>query len=425
MMTLNTRTLCFLIAILLSLDLSAAWGDGVSPEVASSALESAGYPALDYAVRLAWRERAPHVPPTYVNGYHLQPITGGDTFDVYLSDSGELLTESTLAVLGIQPKQWDRPPVEQRAESIRPTTKALSHHVIAVGPKWAVPISGAALLDEVNLDEVRAEDANREAASGKGPERIGVIQELSEAVTVNGNILTHGFWQPVPSGGYLWSVALYSPDALGIRVHFEEIKLPVGGTVVVYNANDPDEAHGPYPASGTTANDLWSATCFTDIVVVECFVPADAPRDAVRITIDRIVHNYIPFGELTWTKSAGTCNVDVSCYPDWADAATGVGGVGSVGYNGNFFCSGCLLADTDTDTDVPYFLTANHCVSTESQASSLEIYWLYQTPACNGVPPNPATVPRTTGGAALLATTTATDGTDFCLLRLNNIPPPV
>ena len=65
------------------------------------------------------------------------------------------------------------------------------------------------------------------------------------------------------------------------------------------------------------------------------------------------------------------------------------------------------MNDADENSFIPYFLTANHCISTQSEADSLEAYWFYQHDSC-GV--NPGLGGRSTwGGADLLATDFALD----------------
>jgi V8-like Glu-specific endopeptidase len=49
----------------------------------------------------------------------------------------------------------------------------------------------------------------------------------------------------------------------------------------------------------------------------------------------------------------------------------------------SFLCSGTLLADRDTTTTIPWFLTANHCVSTQSSASTVQTYWFYRSTTCD------------------------------------------
>jgi hypothetical protein len=383
-------------------------------------LASQGYPLSEYDVLLAWSEKARDGSPKFVTGYRVTRKSGGDPFDLYSDGATRLLSNADVAALGIEMKHWDLQPVEQSTQLPAQLKSLLPAKPVVETQQRGLQESAGLVLPDANVTKALLEDARRDASGGKGPRRIGVFVDLEQAIEVTGTAVSHGFWQALPDGGHLWSVALFSPEALGIRVRFTELNLPADARVVVYNFSDPEESYGPYTAIPQDQTSLWSATCFSESVSVECYVPAGADYNQVALTIDRIVHNYVPFGELSWAKAAGTCNLDVTCYPDWAVTSKSVGGIGSIGSNGSLFCTGTLLADNVPGTDIPYFLTANHCIGTSGEAATCEVYWLYQTPSCNGTAPNPATVPRTTGGADLLATTDDGTGTDFCLLRLNN-----
>ncbi|MCC6487735.1 MAG: trypsin-like peptidase domain-containing protein [Candidatus Hydrogenedentes bacterium] len=386
-------------------------------------LQAAGFPSSSYQVLNVWTEADPGSADAYLTGYRLSPRTGGPSFDLYRTSYGELLDAPAAAARGLSPKLWDAPgkstygePATVSPEESRAAPKALT-------ALKSLTISGGAMLPELDLNPVLAEDAARTEAMGKGPERIGVFRDLDDIIHLEGGQASHGFWQDVPGGGTLWSAAILSPDASGIRVHFAQLDLPPGAYAQVYHALDSGEVSGPYTAAAPDSTGLWAATCFTDTAVVECFVPeGESPEDCL-LTIDRIVHNYISLGSNSKAKSAGTCNNDVTCYSGWSSASKGVGGIGSIGDTGSLFCTGCLIADTDTHSEIPYFLTANHCISSASDASTAEVYWFYQTSSCNGSAPSPAYVPRTSG-ATLLSTADASTGTDFCLLRLN-APPPI
>jgi PKD repeat protein len=78
-------------------------------------------------------------------------------------------------------------------------------------------------------------------------------------------------------------------------------------------------------------------------------------------------------------------------------------------------CSGALINNTKNN-GTPYFLTAQHCISTETEAQSLVTYFNYEKSDCNsGVP-----VTRTLSGSSLKAD----DGpSDFALLLLDETPP--
>src|SRR5256885_8407232 len=47
-----------------------------------------------------------------------------------------------------------------------------------------------------------------------------------------------------------------------------------------------------------------------------------------------------------------------------------------------YLCTGTLLNDKAA-SGTPYFITANHCISSQTVASTLETSWFYRTPSCN------------------------------------------
>ena len=139
------------------------------------------------------------------------------------------------------------------------------------------------------------------------------------------------------------------------------------------------------------------------------------------LEIDETAYQYRGLEEAM--AKVGACQLDVTCYPAWADTAKAVGGIGTIGATGTLWCTGTLLNDEVTTTEEPYFLTANHCISTVSKADSIEVYWLYASTSCNGTVPSPSSVPRTTGGADYLAGSPAQSGTDVTFLRLRETVP--
>ncbi len=115
---------------------------------------------------------------------------------------------------------------------------------------------------------------------------------------------------------------------------------------------------------------------------------------------------------------SASCNLDVMCYQEWSTASNSVGHM-AYSVNGNsYVCTGTLLNDQNS-TGTPYFLTANHCISTQSAASTLQTFWFFHSSACNsGIPyAGIQTIPL---GSTLLYNSSITD-TSF--LRLNSQPP--
>ncbi|NLG34145.1 MAG: trypsin-like peptidase domain-containing protein, partial [Lentisphaerae bacterium] len=167
---------------------------------------------------------------------------------------------------------------------------------------------------------------------------------------------------------------------------------------------------------------FWTETVFDQAVVLEFQAPETADTGGLEATLSKLAHWTLPFESLALLK-AGNCHNDVTCSDaNWRSTGNGVAGIGTIGDSGVLWCTGTLLNNTRGDfTD--YFLTANHCVGSQTEASTTEYYWLYQTPACNGTPPNPTSVPRTGLGADYLQGRNDQTGNDFAFLRLRRRAP--
>ena len=407
---------------------------------ATAFLEAKGYSAEQFSVLLAWREAAPSKKNVLINGYHVLPKVGGELFpahdgtapfDLYSDAAGNLLDELGLAALGVRPKNWDLKPIEQQSEMPPPLAKSLPPRPVPVGVAAKMAPSASLQLPPVDLDALLLEDEAAEMAPDKGPKRIGIVRPLLEPILVTEADPGIGSWRLLPDGRRLWTVTLGSPGATALRVHFAQLAVPAGGQVLVYNPACPGEAYGPYTAPYAGDNGLWTASVFADSVTIECCLPAEGDSGDLLFLIDEVAHTYAGFDVFQWTETqekaaAGACNHDVSCFPDWSATARGVAGFAFISNLNVLHCTGALVADTDPSTSVPYFLTANHCVSVQDGtvgASSMEFFWLYQTDTCNGVAPALSSVPRTAGGADFLAGASSTVGSDFALVRLRNAPP--
>ncbi|HPO16417.1 MAG TPA: trypsin-like peptidase domain-containing protein [Candidatus Hydrogenedentes bacterium] len=370
-------------------------------------LDAYGYTEDSFEIALAWEEIAQNGSGVLVSGVRLLPRNGEPAFDLYFDESGGLLNDVVLTELGIDSKDWAPGAVVKDAEY---DTGPVKKEETPVFPAGTIP-KQEFVLPPIDEERILLED---EAA--KRPERIGVHRMFDSPITVLGNAISDGQWEKTGNGGLVWSVAVRSMGAFGIRVHFDTLLLPSGARLILYNGDDPAEAYGPFDATG----DFWSPTCFGEAVVLECYLAPGVSPDKLEVSVDRITHNFKGIDE--YLKGAGSCNLDVACYSSWQEASWAVGGIGTIGSTGVLWCTGSLLADNDPDSTVPYFLTANHCVSSSYEANTIEVYWLYQRSSCSGSVPSILSVSRTTGGAEYLAGNTNTTGTDFAFLRLRNQP---
>ncbi|HEY3390841.1 MAG TPA: T9SS type A sorting domain-containing protein, partial [Prolixibacteraceae bacterium] len=81
-----------------------------------------------------------------------------------------------------------------------------------------------------------------------------------------------------------------------------------------------------------------------------------------------------------------------------------------------YFCTGFLVNNVKED-GTPYFQTANHCISTGTEAATLVTYFNYENSTCTSTD---ASLKQTLSGATLKATNSYSD---FTLLLLNEYPP--
>lgn len=279
-----------------------------------------------------------------------------------------------------------------------------------------------AALPAPDLTEVLAEDEKAgKNLDAKSPKRIGIKRPL-EAVKPAGSD-----WKELADGSRVWVGRFFSAGSLGTRLHFQNVKLPAGTVLIAYDRANPQLVEGPFDDAYLAGRDsFWSSTVFGEDVMVEAHVPSGAALP--EFDVAELTHQYTGLGTESSAKNAGACEIDFACHlAEWGQTGSAVGGIGSVSQNGVLFCTGCLLNDQNPAASTDYFLTARHCLTSQNAANSVEIYWLYQKATCNGVEPNPATVPRTRGGADILsfrARDVSTAGmNDHCFLHLRGTVP--
>lgn len=263
-------------------------------------------------------------------------------------------------------------------------------------------------LPEVDIEALLREDA--EAASGPFPmrQRIGIGRELSfDAASGN--------WWDMAERGRLFIADIAASGAAGVRVHLTGIDLPAGAELVLYSpagASDPRVGSSqPSFLDPSGERDLWTGTFFGERVRIEYYEPAELTTGVLPFRVEELQHLYHDPLAREFTgleKAAGPCHNDVSCYPDWSSVAAGTARIVFVKDSSSYVCTGQLLNNKTSDL-APLFLTANHCVSSQGVAQTVEFFWFYQTATCGGTPPSPNSVPRSRG-ASLVGSAPSSDG---------------
>ncbi|PLX24418.1 MAG: hypothetical protein C0599_02155 [Salinivirgaceae bacterium] len=117
------------------------------------------------------------------------------------------------------------------------------------------------------------------------------------------------------------------------------------------------------------------------------------------------------------------CNVDVNCPrgEKWQDVKRSVV---RIFFDNGYLCSGTILNNT-LNNEIPYLLTANHCISTQESAANAIFGFNYEAPYCDAPSYEyPGVSSNRLVGATLKATKDDAEGKlDFTLLELNQTIP--
>lgn len=285
-----------------------------------------------------------------------------------------VLLAAGLVVAGVEPAAG-------QTASSQPVSP--SQHFSSLRPLSDVPLT---VLPEADLQRGAKQPASTDAAPGGGTP----IRPYRYGVTVDAGLTpaSSGAWERADSGEWVWRLRLQSRDARSTSVSFSEFDLPPGARLFVRSPSG-DQLHGPYTAADATAGSHRTPLVRGDVSVVELVVP-DGRREAVRLTIGQVVHGFRSvFDRITGGSSGGAaakdgaCNLDVVC-PEgnpWFPVYRSVAAYTFVQGQSAFVCTGSLVNNTAEDR-TPYFLTAEHCVSTPETVTTMVFHWNYQSPVC-------------------------------------------
>ena len=286
-----------------------------------------------------------------------------------------------------------------------------------------------------------AEHAAWEGRERTGPLQIGFGREIPAAY--QDDLAPRLEWTTLSDGSVVSALSVTSPGARALRVAVYA-SLGPGGELRFFSPGDLGQGFDPlteqdFPlqASESAAVDdplppdppLWSPVIEGETVGIEITLPSSQSLSTFSLYVDQVshlvssAHQYESL-RLSEVGNATCSHVDVQCR-DVDPQASATAKMIYNDENGDVFgCTGTLLRDSDNTTDIPYFLTAHHCISTQAVADTLVTYWDFERVPCGG--PDPAEViglgdpDMATQGAELLETD---QDSDSALLKLKRSPP--
>lgn len=259
------------------------------------------------------------------------------------------------------------------------------------------------------------------------PEPIGIVRPLNNTLPdqIKDTDLT---WFELPNGKIAhWVVQ--SSGALALRLQLNVNRINTGGEIRFFSLDDISKTYKAFDKTQLMPNgagkSFWSPTVQGDAIGIEIFIPKTAGNPDIVIDTPQLSHIYKPlFGMLeslpsTSTRAADVCHIDIACAAQsFQEVANAVAKYIYVDGQYAYYCTGTLLSDTDNSSQLPYFITANHCVDNTASAESMELYWLYQNDLCSNGSASTAQV--THSGSTLLINST---DSDLSFMLLNENPP--
>ncbi len=255
------------------------------------------------------------------------------------------------------------------------------------------------ILDSVYVTQYLEED------SKKGiPNRYGIVRSLSVDIMEEG--------VESQSGNYtVWRYRIKCPDAVSMGINFESFDVPEGASVYVYTS-DKQKIKGAFTTSNNKENSFLSISEIQgNDIVVEYDLPTGLEyKGDLQIGSVTLAYKSLSESARSW--------IEINC-PEASDWQKQKHAVCLMSFQDDWYiysCTGALVNNVNED-ETPYFLTANHCISTSSMAKTLITYFNYENSECGG---DDASLDQSLSGASLVA---ENDASDFTLLLLSEYPP--
>jgi lysyl endopeptidase len=286
-------------------------------------------------------------------------------------------------------------------------------------------------VPEARLEALR--EANQRPTMTRKRLLIGVTREVEAAASPALQ------WIAVP-GGYAARIELTSDDAGSVRLALDLKGVALDVEMVFFGSGAPGQLEGPVRVGDIAdrTHAWWSPLTEGASQTVELFAPGLPPAVAPRI---EGASHVLTTPSSRFTKrtgdigASGSCNVDIACSPlaTQAQFREISNSVAQMVFNDGGFtglCTGTLLNDTDSSSQVPYLYSANHCFDetsapykTQAQlqqvASTLTTLWFFEAASCRGGQPVSSWVQQGGGSTLLYSNLNA----DVLFLRLNSAPP--
>jgi hypothetical protein len=275
-------------------------------------------------------------------------------------------------------------------------------------------LKSAAKLPVFTLDKLDREALLREEEEIAFPNRYGIFKDVEIDILKQGEVR-----EIHEQNGRIWNYRIQGENCYSIQLYFTKFLLPPGAKLFIYNA-DYSMIYGAYTSGN---NNDWNKLMIADFpgneLIVEYFEPNDALFEG-ELTVGSIGQSYQdPFSGSSSEDEEGYINVNCREGEDWQEQKHSVCYISFKVGNGQATCTGAFINNARND-GTPFFLTANHCLSTQESAITVNAFFNFEALGCDG-PLNSSYPGSYVSGAQLMTTGEASD---YTLLKFaNNLQP--
>ena len=246
------------------------------------------------------------------------------------------------------------------------------------------------------------------------PERYGIVENITINIKDGAKTILNS------AGGTMWQYMVKVSGAKSIQLIFDKFIIPAGASLFIYD-NSFNHILGAFTNKNMQEDGVFVISDFTgNNLIAEYFEPDNKEFSGQVIigSIEKAYKNILPFQN----SSSASDYVDINCPEgrNWQVQKHSVCLITFQNGTSSYICSGSLINDVTHD-GIPYFLTANHCISTVRSARTLVAYFNYENKGCaSGDTVVSFNSSKTLTGASLMTTGSSSD---YTLLKLLSIPP--
>jgi len=235
--------------------------------------------------------------------------------------------------------------------------------------------------------------------------RYGVVQQCAI------NIKESGIKTEIRGKGTIWQYKVESENAESLGLFFTRFHLPQKAKVFIYNSSKT-LVRGAFTHRNNNQRNLLPVAEFPgNNLIIEYFEPLSSEFSG-ELVLGSVSQAYIHVQQLADNRIGINCENG----NNWQVEKHAVCLMTFHDFQNSYFCTGTLINNVKAD-ETPYFLTANHCIKSESTANTLITYFNYENSSCET---NDAAFSQTISGATFVS---GSSHSDFSLLLLSEYPP--